>query len=45
MTKSLIRYVYIVILGMKTITKMALVILSHEIVIVAIVTLIKQACN
>lgn len=45
MTKSLIKNVYTVILGMKTTAKMVLAIMSHETVLVAIVTLIKQAYN
>lgn len=45
MAKRLIRNVYTAISGMETTTKMALAILSHEIVLLAIVTLIKQAYN
>lgn len=45
MTKSLIKNVYTVILGTKTTSKMVLASMSHEIVLVAIVTLIKQAYN
>lgn len=45
MTKRLIRNVYTAILGMETTIKMVLAIMSHEVVLLAIVTLIKQAHN
>lgn len=45
MATGLIRDVYTAASGMETTAKMALAVLSHEIVLLAIVTLIKQAYN